>query len=267
MKARHGRHVNHSENDDTAQKERQSDPHSHAVILDSYYGRIAYGPDLGMDLIRQFLYNPEQGWLKPAGVMRSGPEDRAALGPRYIEFHQTLPVCYVVNELSSEVSVFAFNPEAAQRLVESGAEEDLKGVEPTLQLIQTIFTIPDAFPGDMNTCGRICVHSGGNYVLVSKRGHDSISVFRVNKAGAERGLLSLACIQHTRGAIPRHFQFDGSGQWLITANQDSDCIGVFHFNLATGRLDWTRHEYEVPSPNFICSVQPHPEFSVPPARL
>merc|ERR1711972_406384 len=258
MKARHDRHVNHSENDDTAQKERQSDPHSHAVILDSYFGRIAFVPDLGMDVIRQFLYDPAEGTLKPAGVMKSGPEGRVALGPRYIESHPTLPICYVVNELSSEVSVFAFDTERAAKLVD-GHEENLKDFEPTLRLLQTISTIPEAFPGDMNTCGRICVHSGGNYVLVSNRGHDSISVFRVHHSGADRGLLSVACTQHTRGATPRHFQFDGSGQWLVTANQDSDRIGVFHFNLATGRLSWTGHEYEVPSPNFICSVQPHDE--------
>lgn len=267
MKARPDKHVNHSKNDGSAQKERQADPHSHAVVLDSYYGRIAFVPDLGMDVIRQFLYDPHEGWLKPAGIMRSGPEDRLALGPRYIEFHPSLPIAYVVNELSSEVSVFAFYPAVAQKLMERGAEDDLKDSEPTLQLLQTISTIPDAFPGDMNTCGRITVHSGGNYVLVSNRGHDSIAVFRVHHTGQERGLLSLACIQHTRGATPRHFQFDGSGQWLITANQDSDSIGVFHFNLATGRLDWTGHEYEVPSPNFICSVQPHPEFNTPTARL
>jgi len=210
-----------------------------------------------MDVIRQFLYDPADGSLKPAGVMRSGPEGRVALGPRYIEFHPTFPICYVVNELSSEVSVFAFDTDRAAKLVDGRG--NLKEGEPTLRLLQTISTIPEAFPGDMNTCGRICVHSGGNYVLVSNRGHDSISVFRVHHSGAERGLLSVSCIQHTRGATPRHFQFDGSGQWLVTANQDSDRIGVFHFNLATGRLSWTGHEYEVPSPNFICSVQPHHE--------
>jgi len=259
MKARATGHVNHSENDGKAQKERQADPHSHAVVLDSYYGRIAYVPDLGMDIIRQFVYDPEAGTLVPAGVMKSGPDGRAALGPRYIEFHPTLPMAYVVNELSSEVSVFAFDVEAGKRLVEG--QVDPKDAEPTLRLLQTISTIPDAFPGDMNTCGRICVHASGGYVLVSNRGHDSIAVFRVHHSGPQKGLLSRACIQHTRGTTPRHFQFDGSGQWLITANQDSDRIGVFHFNLATGRLDWTGHEYEVPSPNFICSVQPRPEVS------
>jgi len=60
MKARPDKHVNHSKNDGSAQKERQADPHSHAVVLDSYYGRIAFVPDLGMDVIRQFLYDPHE---------------------------------------------------------------------------------------------------------------------------------------------------------------------------------------------------------------
>ena len=42
--------------------------------------------------------------------------------------------------------------------------------------------------------------------------------------------------QHTRGATPRHFQFDPSGEWLIVANQDTDSIGVFHFSLSTGTV-------------------------------
>ena len=65
--------------------------------------------------------------------------------------------------------------------------------------------------------------------------------------------------QHTRGATPRHFQFDPSGEWLIVANQDSDAIGVFHFRLSTGELNWTGNEYSVPSPNFVCCVEPHTE--------
>merc|ERR1719330_1739516 len=41
------RHVNHSINDQSAQKERQLDPHSHAVVLEPYSGAVAYVPDLG----------------------------------------------------------------------------------------------------------------------------------------------------------------------------------------------------------------------------
>merc|ERR1719181_670212 len=101
MKARHDRHVNHSVNDESAQKERQSDPHSHAVILDPFFGKIAFVPDLGMDMIRQFRYDADAGELRAGCIIPSGPPGRQALGPRYIEFHPFLPVAYVVNELSS----------------------------------------------------------------------------------------------------------------------------------------------------------------------
>ncbi|CAE7826120.1 pgl [Symbiodinium microadriaticum] len=260
MKARHDAHVNHSENDPSAQQERQADPHSHAVILDPFYGRIAYVPDLGMDLIRQFYYDPEAGELTAAGTMSSGPPGRKALGPRYIEFHPTLPICYVVNELASDISVFEFDHEATEAIIKAGRPGAAQA-QPTLRLVQSVRTIPDAFPGEANTCGRVAVHSSGNFVLVSNRGHDSITVFRVHYTHGHRGLLSVAVTQHTRGATPRHFQFDSSGQWLITANQDSDNISVFRFNLATGKLEWTGNEYEVPSPNFVCNVVPHQQMA------
>ena len=36
-----------------------------------------------MDLIRQLAFDPTRGKLHPAGSIRSGGADRAALGPRY----------------------------------------------------------------------------------------------------------------------------------------------------------------------------------------
>ena len=74
-------------------------------------------PLQGMDLIRQLAFDPTSGQLHPAGSIRSGGAERAALGPRYIEFHPTLPIAYVVNELSSEVAVFRFNKEKATELI------------------------------------------------------------------------------------------------------------------------------------------------------
>ena len=42
MKASATRHVNHSLNDEAAQRERQGDPHSHAIVLEPTAGTIAY---------------------------------------------------------------------------------------------------------------------------------------------------------------------------------------------------------------------------------
>jgi 6-phosphogluconolactonase (cycloisomerase 2 family) len=252
MQVSTGTRVNHSENDSAAQRNRQLDPHSHSVILDPFLGKIAFVPDLGMDLIRQLVFDPETGAITAAGTMKSGTPGKVALGPRYIEFHPTLPICYVINELSSEVAVFRFDVDAARRMIDTGV------AEPTLHIVQMISTLPKGFPGSMNTCGRLAVHSSGRYVLVSNRGHDSITVYEVGLTGESdtAGHLSVKSIQHTRGATPRHFQFDSSGQWLIAANQDTDGIAVFQFNLSTGDLRFTGNSYAVPSPNFVCFMDP-----------
>jgi hypothetical protein len=127
----------------------------------------------------------------------------------------------------------------------------------TLRLVQSIATIPCAFPNTMNTCGRICVHKSGRFVVVSNRGHQSITVYRVKSSGPKRGELTTVGYIHTRGETPRHFQFDNSGQYLLVANQDSDSIAVFNFNLSNGDLKFSGNEYHVPSPNFICCCPTH----------
>lgn len=104
----------------------------------------------------------------------------------------------------------------------------------------------------MNTCGRLTVHQSGLFVVVSNRGHQSIAIFRVVNKGVRAGELKSVGYFHTRGETPRHFQFDNSGQYLIVANQDSDSIAVFNFNLCSGEIQYTGNEYRVPSPNFVC---------------
>lgn len=148
----------------------------------------------------------------------------------------------VDRQLLNEIAAAAANHESMDRF---------KG-RTTLRLIQSISTIPRAFPTDINTCGRICVHKSGRFVIVSNRGHESIAIFRVKTKGSCRGQLQSVGHFHTRGETPRHFQFDSSGQYLIVANQDTDTIAVFTFNLSSGEIKYTGNEYRVPSPNFVC---------------
>ena len=97
--------ANHSNNDESTIKQRQADPHSHALVLDPYAGCIAYVPCLGKDLIREFHYDIEKGAIEeelnflPSGLCTGHPD-----GPRYVCFHPRMSVAYVVNELSSTVS-------------------------------------------------------------------------------------------------------------------------------------------------------------------
>jgi len=261
MKARSDAHVNHSRNDEEAQRERQGDPHSHAIVLEPTSGCIAYVPDLGMDLIRQFHFDEASGVVTPCGEVVSGIKTgRRGLGPRYIAFAKDLHTCYVVNELASQVAVFAYHPEVAANIAAACAhaptpEEKaavLKKASPTLTLVQTVSTLPEAFPGEMNTCGRVTIHPTGDFVITSNRGHDSVAVHRIHRDSKPPGMLTLAGIFHTRGETPRHFQFDKSGQWLLVANQDSNTCAVFAFNCSTGGVSYSGNTYACQSPNFVC---------------
>lgn len=101
--------VNHSNNDESTIAQRQVDPHSHALVLDPFEGCVAYVPDLGKDLVREFWYDKESGRIGceintlPSGLSTGKPD-----GPRYFEFHPKFNVAYVVNELSSTVSILLF---------------------------------------------------------------------------------------------------------------------------------------------------------------
>lgn len=82
LKASAHKHVNHSHNDAQTIAERQSDPHSHALVLDPLLGCIAYVPDLGMDVIRQLYYDERAGVLKENCVIKPGPDKLKPHGPR-----------------------------------------------------------------------------------------------------------------------------------------------------------------------------------------
>jgi len=252
---------NHSNNDASTIQMRQVDPHSHALVLDPFVGTVAYVPDLGKDLIREFYYDSNVGAITlemnvlPSGLCTGKPD-----GPRYFEFHPRFNIGYVVNELSSTIAVFEVDRDLLNEIrTASKTGEDMSRFKgrSTLRLVQSISTIPSAFPTTMNTCGRICVHKSGRFVVVSNRGHQSITVYRVKSSGPKRGELTTVGYFHTRGETPRHFQFDNSGQYLLVANQDTDSIAVFNFNLSNGDLRYSGNEYRVPSPNFICCCPTH----------
>eukprot|EP01123_Difflugia_compressa_P012095 TRINITY_DN5053_c0_g1_i1.p1 TRINITY_DN5053_c0_g1~~TRINITY_DN5053_c0_g1_i1.p1 ORF type:complete len:406 (-),score=59.49 TRINITY_DN5053_c0_g1_i1:63-1280(-) len=232
---------------------RQSEPHAHAIVLDPYLGSVAYIPDLGEDVIKQYIYDIESGQLTPAGAIKADSMGITPSGPRYIEFHPTLPVAFLVNELSSTVSVFEFEQSEASLLVNQ-CTPDLSNFRETLIQIQSISTIPFAYPRHLNTCGRITVDPTGTFVLVSNRGHNSIAIFRISD---QTRTLTEVGYFHTHGKTPRHFQFDKTGKFLIVANQDTDSIAVFHFDQKTGSLTFSGNRYEVHSPNFVCVCAPH----------
>lgn len=192
--------------------ERQTRAYAHWFGVDPT-NRFALIADLGSDRIMLYHFDPASGALTPNDPpfikMRPGS------GPRHLAWHPNGRWLYAVQELSNELTAFAW--------------DNARG---TPSELQTISTLTPGFEGT-NTAAEIGVHPNGRFVYVSNRGHDSIAVFAIE---AQSGTLSL--IEHvgSGGKTPRYFAFDPSHRWLIVNNQDSDNAVVFRVDARTGKL-------------------------------
>jgi 6-phosphogluconolactonase len=203
---------------------RQKGPHAHAVTLDPS-NRFAFVPDLGLDRLMAYRFDPRRGMLEPNAVpwikMKPGA------GPRHVCLHPGGRFAYLVNELDSTVSALSYDER-----------------EGTFEYLNSVSTLPDGFHGD-STCAEIQVSPSGMFVYASNRGHDSIVIYRIDQA---TGTLSRVGHASTLGRTPRNFGIDPSGRFMLVANQDSDSIVAFHIDGKTGALQPAGHAAEVPTP-------------------
>ena len=190
--------------------QRQSGPHAHSVNL-SRNNRWAVVADLGTDEYIVYAFDAARGTIRRSSVAKVAP----GAGPRHFCFHPSSRYAYGINELSSSVTAFVW--------------DEVRG---RLKEVATVSTLPPDFSGE-NTCAEILAHPNGRFVYASNRGHNSIAVFRVDRA---TGRLTLVEQTPTQGEIPRNFRIDPSGSWLLAANQNSASIVVFAINATSGKL-------------------------------
>jgi 6-phosphogluconolactonase len=209
-------------------RDRQTGPHPHwAGFIPA--AKLALVADLGIDEVAIYNFNLKKGSLEvgnPA-FMTIKPGS----GPRHGVMHPSGKFFYLINELSSNIMEFFFEPEPKR-----------------FTLVQTVSTLPEGFTGE-NTGAEIAVHPSGKFLYASNRGHDSIAVFSV--ADAKRGTLKLVEHVPTGGKTPRQFEIDPSGHWLLVGNQGSDNISVFSIDASTGSLKPSSMASGVPKPTCI----------------
>ncbi len=205
------------------ERRRQEGPHAHCVNFDPFHP-LLFAADLGIDQVRIYVPDPAGVSLRPAGpdALLLPPGS----GPRHLDFSPDGRFIYVVNELTSTVSVFTRagrNPQTP---------------------VHTVSTLP-AGTAVQNSTAEIQVSPDGRTVYVSNRGHDTIAVLRVSSSD---GTLELVQNQPVGGSTPRHFTLDPSGRWLVAAAQRSDLLTVLRVDPQTGRLDATGSSLAVPRP-------------------
>ncbi len=205
--------------------ERQEGPHAHWIET-TPDNRFAIAVDLGLDQLLIYRFDAKTGSLTPNDPPYAKLDPGA--GPRHLAFHPNGKFAYVVNELQSSITAFAY---------------DARGG--TLhKLLKTVSTLPKDFSGTNDTA-EIKVHPSGKFLFASNRGHDTIAVFSID---SKTGALTLTGDFPTQGKTPRNFEIDPTGKLLFVANQDTNNIAVFQIDSNHGRLTPTKQILQVPSP-------------------
>jgi 6-phosphogluconolactonase len=205
----------------------QTISHPHHCPFDPS-GRFIIVPDKGFDRVFVYRLDAATGKLLPGDP--PSVASRAGAAPRHVAFHPTKPFAYVINELDSTMTTYAFDP-------------DKGGLKP----LQILPTVPPTHTGN-NTGAEVCVAPSGRFVYGSNRGHDSIAIFAID---AQTGTLRVVGWEPTQGRTPRYFGLDPSGTELYAANQNSDTVVIFRVDPATGKLAATGQVVKAGSPSTI----------------
>lgn len=210
--------------------ERQAGPHGHCIITDPA-NRFALVCDLGLDKVLIYKLDAARAKLTP-----NKPPfaiTRAGAGPRHLAFDPSGHHVYVIDELDCTMTVFRYD--AAR-----GALSDM----------QNISTLPAGITNQPGfSTAEVVVHPSGKFLYGSNRGHNSISVFSIDK---KTGKLALIDNVPSGGKTPRCFNIDPTGRFLLAANQGSDKVIAFSINADTGRLTPTGQVLKVGNP--VCVI-------------
>ena len=218
-------------------KERQEGPHAHWIGT-SPENRFALAADLGLDEVLIYRFSATKGTLAPNDPPYA--KLNPGSGPRHVAFHPNGKFAYVLTELESSVTTFAYRAS--------------NGSLSPLQTISTLSTLRKDYSGPKEAA-EIAVHPNGKFLYASNRaGIDTISAFSINPA---KGTLSLRDEYPTLGKTPRNFGIDPTGKFLLAANQESNNIEIFRIDSTTGALTPTGEIAQVPAPVCIAFLQVH----------
>jgi 6-phosphogluconolactonase len=201
---------------------RQTEPHAHSARFDPS-GKLLYAADLGIDQLKIYQVGTGSKPLSPNAqpFVKLAPGS----GPRHFDFSPDGQFIYVINELSSTISV----------LMKYGG---------VWKEIQTIKTLPKDFSGE-SWCADIHVSADGRFVYGSNRGHNSIAVFKRDQMSGRLEMIQTIPVE---GNWPRNFTLDPTGSFLIVANQRSNDITVFKVDEISGKLRYTGIKVQNESP-------------------
>ncbi|MGF6282825.1 lactonase family protein [Pseudomonas silensiensis] len=208
-------------------KVEQTSSHPHMIPFDPS-GRFLVIPDKGLDSI--FVYRMNQNNAKYGATQVSLIKSRDGSGPRHVVFSRAGRNAYVVNELDSSVTGYAYDPEQG-------------GLTPQ----EIVSTLPASFTGNSRAAAIVMAPSG-KYLYVSNRGHDTVATFALEQSGA------FTAKGHTpsQGRKPRFMNLTPDGSRLFVANEETDTIVAFDVDQSSGSLSPNGQVIKTGSP--VCMI-------------
>ncbi len=217
-------------------------PHAH-MAAPSPDGRFVLCTDLGTDRIHIYAFAPLSGLLTRHRTVHLPP----GCGPRHLVFHPSARYVYLLNELSSTLTVCTWDAPSGH-----------------LRAAAELSTRRDPSTPNANYPAAIRLSPDGRFLYITNRGDDTIAVYAVRHDGASVDLLSTV---PSGGSWPRDIALSPDGQLLFCANQRSDSLTAFHRDPASGLLTPAGRPLALVAPVSVLpvgSAQPSPPASPEP---
>ncbi|WP_182200197.1 lactonase family protein [Paraliobacillus salinarum] len=192
--------------------------HPHMIIQIPNTSRYIV-TDLGLDKV--YLYELNKGKLtlinEFATTSKSGPRHVAVFGE-----HRKI---YIVNEFNSQIAVYNYDETCSK-----------------LELVQEINVLNETFNGK-NFGADIHIAYERSFLYTSNRGHDSISVFKINN----NGLLTYIDNVSAEGKWPRNFVITPDETTMLVANQHTNAVVAMEIQ-AEGVPKYTGNQFSIEAP-------------------
>lgn len=205
-------------------RERQDKPHVHCTYM-SPDNQWLFVADLGIDQVNVYRFDPATGIKAQRSALLG---TKPGSGPRHVTFHPNGKYGYLIEELTGEVIFFSFDKTTGN-----------------LATQQSISTIPAGQKGYAGSAD-IHVSPDGKFLYATNRGDfNTIVTYKIDP---KTSTLTVVNTQSTAGKVPRNFNMDPSGNFLLVANQESDEIVIFKRNKKSGKLTDTGKRIKVGKP-------------------